>query len=357
MAEKLDLEAKTNLTETLVRACVGQERLLHNTLKTLSALKDLSRLQNLHEKVERSGGKPWSDGESAISDRVHRHAMALISSCAAAVAFRLQDENTLKSMIETAQRELATDETWKLDPSAALARWSEFDDIWKLFPAAATYWMGYWLGTDEPKDAPRALRRVSVPIAMYEKTPAKGLIWNLDLETVRGDAVGLPLFVHPDSALLPFADDWLGALSVAAGQPRKEDMSAECKQLAHPVCWGIREAASLEVTGVIHGESNGAAAARAFYHLMTETHPDPGVLVIAKIRPGQGWFKAGWEEPPNLEFGAVDGMALKLAAAIENGMDTVIVADAHDEQNGLHNKKEAEDALKGSSARLVVLKT
>lgn len=391
MATAADLK-NGSMNKTAWDRIIGPERLLTNTLEGLLASRDTSSLGALLVALDTSalGGAYESIREGqkeaphafseeeidAVTGRVYQNARALVASCAAAVAFRLHDAETVEKKLLDAQECFQKDWTHPIGVNSG--NWESFTKFvgsLKTPPAAALYWMEYWLGKDAATKSPllssnwssetdrasAVVHRVSVPIALYDSSG--GYIWDLELESVLGD--GVRLFVHPESALLPVSDDWLDALKLAGGQPRAKDRMAKPKTLKYAVCWRVRESDPLNrLKGIVSGESNGAAAARAFWHLMTDKHPDPGVLVLAKMEPGIGWFDGeGWnpsaEVPPNLELTAVDGIAQKVAAAVTAKMDTIVVMnDFYTDRNGhrLNNASEARKALPQSSGiRLVEL--
>lgn len=384
-----------SLGKTTWDRILGTERILTKTLDDLLVSRDTSGLGSLLTKLdeyalggaynsikESQGEAPQAFSEEeidAVAERIYQNTRALVASCAAAAAFRLHDAKAIEEKLLETQRCFQQD--WIHSIGANSGNWesvTKFVGSLGAPPAGALYWMGYWLGRDAANKSPllssnwsqetnrttAGVQQVSVPLALYDGSG--GHIWNLELESVVGD--GVRLFVHPESALQPVANDWLDALKLAAGQPRAKDKPAKPKLLKHAVCWRLRQSGSRSLLkGIICGESNGGAAARAFWHLMTDKHPDPGVLVMARVEPVTGWFDGeGWnpspEVPPNLQLAAVDGIAPKVAAAVAAGMDTIAVVDDFytDKHTGqrFNNAVEARNALpQDSSIRVVELQT
>ena len=153
--------------------------------------------------------------------------------------------------------------------------------------------------------SPRWPRWVDMPVAVYEKTgeAAKGFIGTLKLE-VSPHAVGLSH--HPRDTLITgfdgFDDRFIESMNYAWETANALALSGQTDE---KVSWRgrWRFLGSDGQPWPVNGASASGAAALGWYHALTNTIPDPGIIVLAGI-------------DATGELSKVDGIPEKVAAIV-----------------------------------------
>ena len=152
---------------------------------------------------------------------------------------------------------------------------------------------------------PRWPRCVDMPVAVYEQTgeAANSFIGTLKLE-VSPHAVGLSH--HPRDTLITgfdgFDDRFIESMNYAWEAAKALALSGQTdEQVSWRGRWRLSGPNDLPMP--VKGASASGAAALGWYHALTNTVPDPGVIVLAEM--GQTG-----------ELGKVDGISEKVAAIV-----------------------------------------